>query len=76
MLYAQIKWVVDAVEETADVNAVISVCIEPPVIDFSFFDDVFDAAFKEAQSICGCSKLLTMVSFACFFSIKISDNLL
>ena len=60
--------VVATVDETADVNAVISVCIEPPTIDFSFFDDAFDAAIKEALSICRCSKLLAVVSFARFSS--------
>ena len=57
-----------AVEGTIDVNAVVVVCKELPPIDFGFFDnDAFDAAIKEAQSICHFSKLLAMVSFARFF---------
>ena len=66
-----------AVEEARDVKAVIDVCKELPPVDFCFFyDDVFDTAIKEAQSICHFSKLLAMVSFARFLEIEIADNLL
>ena len=68
--------VVAAVEETPDVNAVISVYIELPEIDFSLFDEAFDAAIKEAHSICRCSKFSVVVSFARVFPTEISDSLL
>ena len=68
--------VVAAVEETTDANTIISVHIELPGIDFSFFDDAFDTAIKEAQFIYHCSNFLLNVSFAILFPIEVSDCLL